>query len=114
MLRWEGEERFAEEYLAWESDPFTFALKGGGSGLHVLARALPVIREIVAKHTDETVLFVSQKSTIRLVISSLLGVDDRGYRDRMNQHPCCLNSVDSKEPDAYPKRNRLRHICLSI
>ncbi len=98
LLRPEAEERFAEEYLAWEADPFTFAPEGGESGLHVLARALPVIREIVVKHTDETVIVVSHKATIRLLISSLLGVDARGYRDRMDQHPCCLNIVDFKDP----------------
>ena len=98
LLRSEAEERFAEEYLAWEADPFTFAPEGGESGLHVLARALPVIREIVVKHTDETVIVVSHKATIRLLISSLLGVDARGYRDRMDQHPCCLNIVDFKDP----------------
>lgn len=98
LLRSEAEERFPEEYLAWEADPFTFSPEGGESGLHVLARALPVIREIVVKHTDKTVLVVSHKATIRLLISSLLGVDARGYRDRMDQHPCCLNIVDFKDP----------------
>jgi probable phosphoglycerate mutase len=98
LLRSEAEERFADEYVAWEADPFTFAPEGGESGLNVLARALPVIREIVLKHTDETVIVVSHKATIRLLISSLLGVDARGYRDRMDQHPCCLNIVDFKDP----------------
>lgn len=98
LLRSEAEERFPEEYVTWEADPFTFAPEGGESGLHVLARALPVIREIVVKHTDETVVVVSHKATIRLLISSLLGVDARGYRDRMDQHPCCLNIVDFKDP----------------
>ena len=53
--RWEGltrqevEERFPDEYAAWEADPFTFAPRDGESGLAVLARALPVIREIVRR-----------------------------------------------------------------
>jgi probable phosphoglycerate mutase len=98
LLRSEAEERFAGEYLAWEADPFTFAPKEGEAGINVLARALPVIRKIVVKHTDETVLVVSHKATIRLLISSLLGVDARGYRDRLDQHPCCLNIIDFKDP----------------
>jgi probable phosphoglycerate mutase len=102
--RWEGMTRaevevaFAEEYAAWEEDPFTFAPEGGESGLNVLARSLPVIREIVVRHEDEAVLVVSHKATIRLLISSLLGVDARGYRDRLDQHPCCLNILDFKDP----------------
>jgi probable phosphoglycerate mutase len=102
--RWEGltraevETRYADEYAAWEEDPFTFAPVGGESGLNVLARALPVIREIVVAHPDQNVLVVSHKATIRLVISSLLGFDARGYRDRLDQHPACLNVLDFKDP----------------
>ena len=101
--RWEGltrrevEERFPEEYASWEADPFTFAPEGGESGLAVLARALPVIREIVVAHTGDRVLVVSHKGTLRLVLSSLLGFDARGYRDRLDQSPACLNVVDFKD-----------------
>jgi broad specificity phosphatase PhoE len=101
--RWEGlrraevEAQFAEEYAAWEGDPFTFAPEGGESGLNVLARALPVIREIVVAHPGANVAVVSHKATIRLVISSLLGFDARGYRDRLDQSPACLNILDFRD-----------------
>lgn len=98
LTRKEVETRFSDEYAAWEADPFTFAPQGGESGIVVLARALPVIREIVVKHKDENVLVVSHKATLRLVISSLLGFDARGYRDRLDQAPACLNIVDFKDP----------------
>lgn len=102
--RWEGlrraevEAQFPDEYAAWEQDPFTFAPQGGESGLDVLARALPVVRAIVAAHTGQNVLVVSHKATIRLVLSSLLGFDARGYRDRLDQLPACLNILDFKDP----------------
>ena len=102
--RWEGltraevETRFADEYARWEEDPFTFAPTGGECGLDVMARALPVIRQIVEAHAGESVLVVSHKATIRLIISSLLGFDARGYRDRLDQAPACLNVVDFKDP----------------
>lgn len=101
---WEGmrraavEEQFRDEYAAWEADPFTFAPEGGESGLSVMARALPVIREIVVKHAGTNVLVVSHKATIRLIISSLLGFDARGYRDRLDQQPASLNVLDFKDP----------------
>ena len=97
MSRKEVEEQFPEEYSAWESDPFTFAPADGESGISVLARALPVIREIVVKHADKNVLVVSHKATLRLVISSLLGFDARGYRDRLDQAPASLNILDFKD-----------------
>jgi probable phosphoglycerate mutase len=33
-----------------------------------------------------------------LLISSLLGFDARGYRDRLDQSPACLNVIDFKTP----------------
>ena len=102
--RWEGltrqevESRFSDEYTAWESDPFTFAPRDGESGVAVLARSLPVIREIVVAHAGESVLVVSHKATLRILVSSLLGFDARGYRDRLDQSPACLNVVDFKDP----------------
>lgn len=100
---WEGrtrsevEEVFREEYEAWEADPFTCAPAGGETGLDVLSRALPTLRGIVASHSGATVLVVSHKATIRLLIGSFLGFDLRGYRDRLDQHPCCLNVLDFKD-----------------
>jgi probable phosphoglycerate mutase len=98
MKRRDVEEQFAAEYAAWEADPFTFAPEGGESGLGVLARALPVIREIVTTHTGGRVLVVSHKATLRLVLSSLLAFDPRGYRDRLDQSPACLNVLDFRDP----------------
>jgi probable phosphoglycerate mutase len=102
--RWEGltraevAERFPGEYEAWEGDPLTFAPQEGECGLDVLARALPVVRSIVLEHPGQRVLVVSHKATLRLVMSSLLGIDGRGYRDRLDQSPACLNVVDFKDP----------------
>jgi probable phosphoglycerate mutase len=102
--RWEGltrkevESRFGSEYSQWEEDPFTFAPDGGENGLAVMSRALPVIRQVVLRHQGETAAIVSHKATIRLVLCSLLGIDARGYRDRLDQAPACLNVLDFKNP----------------
>ena len=102
--RWETKSRaevetlYPNEYADWQEDPFTFAPQGGESGVMVMARALPVIRELVLQHIGETVAVVSHKATIRLILSSLLGIDARGYRDRLDQSPACLNILDFKDP----------------
>ncbi len=98
MTRSEVEAQFAQEYAAWEEDPFIYAPQDGESGLSVMARAMPVIREVVLNHVGENVAVVSHKATIRLIISSLLGFDPRGYRDRLDQAPACLNVLDFKDP----------------
>ncbi len=66
-------------------DLYTFAPMGGESGLAVTARALPVLIEIVRSHPASSVLVVSHKATIRLLLSSLLGFDPRRYRDNLDQ-----------------------------
>ena len=98
LTRREVETQYGDEYAAWEEDPFTFAPTGGESGVVVLARSLPEIRDIVTQHAGERVLVVSHKATIRLLLSSLLGIDARGYRDRLDQAPACLNVLDFKDP----------------
>lgn len=95
--RAEVEKAFSDEYHAWEEDPFTFAPVGGETGLSVLARSLPAVRAMVQRHQGKTVLVVSHKATVRLLLGSFLGFDLRGYRDRLDQKPCCLNVVDFKD-----------------
>ena len=98
--RWEGlrrsevESAFPAEYAIWQEDPFVIAPMGGESGVNVLNRALPVMRAIVERHRHRTVLLVSHKGTNRLLISSLLGFDMRGYRDRLEQSPAALSILD--------------------
>lgn len=98
--RWEGltraevERRFGAEYGIWEEDPFTIAPLGGESGVNVLNRVLPVMRGIVEQHRHRSVIVVSHKGTNRLLITSLLGFDLRGYRDRLDQSPAALNILD--------------------
>jgi probable phosphoglycerate mutase len=101
---WEGLRRadvqrlYPAEYAAWEQDPFCVAPDGGETGLQVLARALPVMNDIVERHPGESVLVVSHKATNRLLIAKLLGFDVRAYRDRLEQLPACLNLIDFKTP----------------
>ena len=97
LRRGEVEQQFGNEYAMWEEDPFTFAPEGGESGVAVLARALPALRQIISAHQGQCVLVVSHKATIRLLLSSLLGFEGRGYRDRLDQAPACLNVLDFKD-----------------
>ncbi len=100
LTRREVEERFPADAAEWEKDPYTFAPSGGESGLTVTARALPVLIELVRAHVAETILVVSHKATIRLLLSSLLGFDARRYRDNLDLKPTSLSIVDFKNPGA--------------
>jgi broad specificity phosphatase PhoE len=98
LTRAEVEKQFPAEASAWDEDPFTFAPAGGESGLAVTARALPALMEMVRQHEGESLIVVSHKATIRLLLSSLLGFDPRRYRDNLDQNPAALNVVDFKDP----------------
>jgi broad specificity phosphatase PhoE len=101
--RWEGlkrsevEAKYPTEFAAWENDPYTFAPEEGESGLAVTARALPALLAVVRTSAGKSVIIVSHKATIRLLISSLLGFDSRRYRDNLDQSPAALNILDFKE-----------------
>ena len=55
MRRADVEAQFGQEYADWEEDPFTVAPQGGEAGVNVIARALPVLRQIVVEHHGQTV-----------------------------------------------------------
>lgn len=101
---WEGltvdqvKSRFGSELSDWEADPLSFAPADGETGIDVLARVLPEIREIVVQHQGETVLIVSHKGALRLAVSSLLGLDPRAYRDRLDLAPASLSILDFADP----------------
>jgi probable phosphoglycerate mutase len=59
-----------------------------------------VIRDIVAVREGQRVAVVSHKATLRLVLCDLLGIDPRGYRDKLEQSPACLNIVDMGQAGA--------------
>ncbi|MGA8010356.1 MAG: histidine phosphatase family protein [Thiomonas sp.] len=98
--QWEGltrdqvRERYAKDFSLWEEDPLLVAPAEGESGLSVIHRALPLMREIIHRHRHQTVLVVSHKGTNRLLVSSLLGFDARGYRERLDQSPAALTILD--------------------
>lgn len=85
------------EFAAWEEDPLSLAPPGGETGSAVLARALPALQAIAANHPRQTIAVVSHKTTIRLMLCGLLGIDPRGYRARLDQSPACLNIIDWDE-----------------
>jgi probable phosphoglycerate mutase len=98
LTRREVEQRFPDEADAWEKDPYTFAPEGGETGLAVTARALPALLDLIRRHPGESLVVVSHKATIRLLLSSLLGFDPRRYRDNLDQNPAALNIVDFRDP----------------
>lgn len=85
LLEDEVRERWPAEYGWWAADPATRSTPGGETGLQVAARALAAIERIRSGHDGGPVLVVSHKSTLRLIVCALLGIDLRRFRERVAQ-----------------------------
>ena len=96
---WEGKtkaevnEQFHDDYVHWMTEPAWNAPKGGETAVEVRNRAMVVIAEIEEKHTDGNVLLVAHRTTLRIVLCSLLGMDLGRYRDRMEYPAASLSMV---------------------
>lgn len=93
--RWKGEVSATDrkQYLRWRRDP-SIGAPGGESVFEVHARASQVVDEIRARFEHGNVLVVSHKTTLRVLICGLLGVDLREHRDRIAQPVCSLSVVE--------------------
>lgn len=86
---WEGQtpewvqEHDLKAYMRWLTEPAWNAPTGGETAVQIASRANLVIAEIEAQHPDGSVLVVSHKATLRIILCSLLGIDLGRFRDRI-------------------------------
>jgi probable phosphoglycerate mutase len=96
---WEGlsleevKARHDKDYNNWMTEPAWNPPTGGETGMQVASRAAMVIAEIENQFTEGNVLVVSHKTTIRLMLCSLLGIDSGRYRDRINMPVASVSLV---------------------
>lgn len=87
--QWENQDRevvqqhFTQDYVRWLTEPAWNPPTDGETAVQVASRAALVIAEITESHTQGNVLIVSHKSTIRILLCHLLGLDIGRYRDRI-------------------------------
>lgn len=97
---WEGQTRetvardYHDDYVGWLADPAWHAPTSGELAITVATRSLRVIDEIKCQFADGSVLIVSHKATIRIIICSLLGIDVGRFRYRL---ACPVGSVSVVE-----------------
>ncbi|MCM1984869.1 histidine phosphatase family protein [Lyngbya confervoides] len=108
---WEGQNRdrvqrdYLQEYVCWLTEPAWNAPPEGETAVQVASRASLVIAEIEDRHESGNVLLISHKSTIRILLCSLLGLDLGRYRDRIEMP---VSSVSVIKFDLYgPMLQRL-------
>jgi broad specificity phosphatase PhoE len=98
--RWEAltrekvDESFHDDYTSWLADPAWHAPTGGELATVVARRGLQAIEEITQRFSEGSVLVVSHKATIRIILCSLLGIDVGRFRYRLG---CPVGSVSVVE-----------------
>jgi len=71
---------FPAEFHAFMSHPATVPLPGGESGKEAVARATPVLEELMSKYPNGRVFVVTHSTLIRLLLIHWLGLDADRYR----------------------------------
>jgi broad specificity phosphatase PhoE len=98
--KWEGKttetvtQEFHDDYIRWLADPAWNAPTGGEMAVAIASRSMQVVTEIQQRYSSGNVLIVSHKATIRIILSSLLGIDVGRFRYRLG---CPVGSVSIVE-----------------
>ncbi|MGK7940261.1 MAG: histidine phosphatase family protein [Crocosphaera sp.] len=97
--KWENKTRdwvknhYLEDYIDWMTEPAWNPPSDGETAVEVGSRAMLVISEIEAKYPNGKVLVVSHKTTIRIILCHLLGIDLGRYRDRIDILPASVSVI---------------------
>ena len=81
---------YHDDYIRWTADPAWYPPTEGELAITIAHRALRVVEEIKQRFAGGNVLVVSHKATIRIILSSLLGIDVGRFRYRLG---CPVGSV---------------------
>ncbi len=106
----EVQARWPVELDQWAHAPQQVRFPGGETLAQVSARAMRVINELVAQHTDQTVAVVSHEGINRLVLLAMLGLGvDRFWH--LGQDTCAINVIDATGNDyTLVKLNETCHL----
>lgn len=83
-----------EAYIDWMTEPAWNPPPDGETAVEVGSRAMLIISEIEANYPDGKVLVVAHKTTIRIILCHLLGIDLGRYRDRIDMLAASVSVVE--------------------
>jgi broad specificity phosphatase PhoE len=85
--------KWPEALDTWQHAPHWAAIPGGESLQDVLTRAVAVLREVIGRHPNDTVVLVGHDSVNRIILLHVLELPLSRYR-RLGQDPCAINEID--------------------
>jgi broad specificity phosphatase PhoE len=80
-------------FSAWFAAPHLVRFAKGEALQDVAARAADVVRMVLARHADETIVLVGHDSVNRVLLLGFLDLPLSAYW-RIAQEPCCINEID--------------------
>jgi probable phosphoglycerate mutase len=80
-------------FAAWFATPQRVRFPSGESLQDLAARAANVLRLVVMRHGDDTVVLVGHDSVNRALLAQILDQPLSAYW-RIAQSPCCINEID--------------------
>jgi phosphoserine phosphatase len=80
-------------FARWFVSPHLVRFPDGESLQDVVARASDVLRFVLARHVDDTIVLVGHDSINRALLLQLLDQPLSSYW-RLAQSPCCINEID--------------------
>jgi alpha-ribazole phosphatase/probable phosphoglycerate mutase len=93
---WEGytleelHSNYPEQLSKWWQSPLTTRISGGESLADVVERVMPQVKNIIKNHREQNVLLASHGGVIRVIISSVLGINMNQYW-RLHLDNCSLS-----------------------
>jgi broad specificity phosphatase PhoE len=102
--QWQGltpdevKERWPEIHSAWYNTPHTARIPGGETLDDLRSRAMRGVRELAARHVEQTVALVSHTVVNRVILLAVLGLgNDRFWR--LGQDNCAINVFETEGND---------------
>jgi phosphoserine phosphatase len=93
LTREEAEARWPDAVATWYRAPQLAEPQGGETLQEVLARAAAMLRELVARHRDDTIVLVGHDSVNRVILMHALDLPLSRYW-ALTQDPCAINELD--------------------
>jgi probable phosphoglycerate mutase len=86
-----------EAFDAWTADPALASPPGGESAFAIAARALPVVLRARRENASGSVLLVSHKATVRVIVCALLGIPLGRFRTHVACPTASITAFDLGE-----------------
>ena len=97
-------------FTAWFATPHLVRFPSGESLQDLVARASNILRPVLSRHPDETIVLVGHDSINRALILQLIDLPLSAYW-RIAQTPCCLNEIDVSDGKICAQRiNETGHL----